>query len=238
MCIRDMNKEEIPQHIAIIMDGNGRWAKIRNENRIQGHIKAKKSVRESIEFCVEKKIKYLTLFAFSTENWKRPKLEVQALMNLLNNVISDELNTLKKQNIKLKVIGDLSPLPKKTKESLELAINETSKNKGLCLILAINYSGKWDIFNATKKVLEIKQQLDLANFNEKVFEKNLSTYNIPDPELIIRTSGEERISNFYLWQAAYSELYFTDILWPDFNKNELNNAIFEFKNRNRRFGKL
>ena len=233
-----MNKEEIPQHIAIIMDGNGRWAKIRNENRIQGHIKAKKSVRESIEFCVEKKIKYLTLFAFSTENWKRPKLEVQALMNLLNNVISDELNTLKNQNIKLKVIGDLSPLPKKTQESLELAINETSKNKGLCLILAINYSGKWDIFNATKKVLEIKQQLDLANFNEKVFEKNLSTYNIPDPELIIRTSGEERISNFYLWQAAYSELYFTDILWPDFNKNELNNAIFEFKNRNRRFGRL
>ena len=233
-----MNKEEIPQHIAIIMDGNGRWAKIRNENRIQGHIKAKKSVRESIEFCVEKKIKYLTLFAFSTENWKRPKLEVQALMNLLNNVISDELNTLKNQNIKLKVIGDLSPLPKKTKESLELAINETSKNKGLCLILAINYSGKWDIFNATKKILETKQKLDLANFNEKIFEKNLSTYNIPDPELIIRTSGEERISNFYLWQAAYSELYFTDILWPDFNKNELNNAIFEFKNRNRRFGKL
>ena len=233
-----MNKEEMPQHIAIIMDGNGRWAKIRNENRIQGHIKAKKSVRESIEFCVEKKIKYLTLFAFSTENWKRPKLEVQALMNLLNNVISDELNTLKNQNIKLKVIGDLSPLPKKTKESLELAINETSKNKGLCLILAINYSGKWDIFNATKKILETKQKLDLANFNEKVFEKNLSTYNIPDPELIIRTSGEERISNFYLWQAAYSELYFTDILWPDFNKNELNNAIFEFKNRNRRFGKL
>ena len=233
-----MNKEEIPQHIAIIMDGNGRWAKIRNENRIQGHIKAKKSVRESIEFCVEKKIKYLTLFAFSTENWKRPKLEVQALMNLLNNVISDELNTLKNQNIKLKVIGDLSPLPKKTKESLELAINETSKNKGLCLILAINYSGKWDIFNATKKILETKQKLDLANFNEKVFEKNLSTFNIPDPELIIRSSGEERISNFYLWQAAYSELYFTDILWPDFNKNELNNAIFEFKNRNRRFGKL
>ena len=233
-----MNKEEIPQHIAIIMDGNGRWAKNRNENRIQGHIKAKKSVRDSIEFCVEKKIKYLTLFAFSTENWKRPKLEVQALMNLLNNVISDELNNLKNQNIKLKVIGDLSPLPKKTKESLELAINETSKNKGLCLILAINYSGKWDIFNATKKILETKQKLDLANFNEKVFEKNLSTYNIPDPELIIRTSGEERISNFYLWQAAYSELYFTDILWPDFNKNELNNAIFEFKNRTRRFGKV
>ena len=235
-----MNKKErsIPQHIAIIMDGNGRWANKRNENRIQGHIKAKKSVRESIELCVEKKIKYLTLFAFSTENWKRPKLEVKALMNLLNNVINEELNNLNNQNIKLKVIGDISSLPKKTKESVERAILKTSNNKGLNLILAINYSGKWDILNATKNIIENKKGTDLANFNEKIFEKNLSTYNIPDPELIIRTSGEERISNFYLWQAAYSELYFTDILWPDFNKNELINAIFEFKKRNRRFGKL
>jgi undecaprenyl diphosphate synthase len=195
-------------------------------------------VRESIEFCIEKEIKYLTLFAFSTENWKRPKLEVKALMNLLHNVIGEELNNLNDQNIKLKVIGDLSPLPDKTKKSLEKAKSETSKNKGLQLILAINYSGKWDILNATKTILENKNKIDLANFNEKVFEKYLSTFNIPDPELIIRSSGEERISNFYLWQAAYSELYFTDILWPDFNKNELNNAIFEFKNRNRRFGKL
>ena len=233
------NKERsIPQHIAIIMDGNGRWANKRNENRIQGHIKAKKSVRESIELCVEKKIKYLTLFAFSTENWKRPKLEVKALMNLLNNVINEELNNLNNQNIKLKVIGDISSLPKKTKESVERAILKTSNNKGLNLILAINYSGKWDILNATKNIIENKKGTDLANFNEKIFEKNLSTYNIPDPELIIRTSGEERISNFYLWQAAYSELYFTDILWPDFNKNELINAIFEFKKRNRRFGKI
>lgn len=232
------NKEVVPKHIAIIMDGNGRWAKKRNQNRIQGHIKAKKSVRESIEFCIEKKIKYLTLFAFSTENWKRPKLEVQALMNLLHNVIGEELNNLNKQNIKLKVIGDLSLIPEKTKKSLELATSQTSKNKGLNLILAINYSGKWDILNATKTIIENIENVVLANFNEKVFEKNLSTFNIPDPELIIRTSGEERISNFYLWQAAYSELYFTDILWPDFNKNELNNAIFEFKKRNRRFGKL
>ncbi len=232
------NKEGVPQHIAIIMDGNGRWAKKRNENRIKGHIKAKKSVRESIEFCVEKNIKYLTLFAFSTENWKRPKLEVQALMNLLHNVIGEELDNLNDQNIKLKIIGDLSPLPEKTRKSLDLATNETVNNNGLNLILAINYSGKWDILNATKTILENKENVDLANFNEKVFEKNLSTFNIPDPELIIRSSGEERISNFYLWQAAYSELYFTDILWPDFNKNELNNAIFEFKNRNRRFGKL
>ena len=230
--------EHIPKHLAIIMDGNGRWAKKRNENRIQGHIKAKKSVRESIEFCVEKKIKYLTLFAFSTENWKRPKLEVQALMKLLHNVVIEELDNLNDQNIKLKVIGDLSPIPEKTRKSLELATDKTSSNNGLNLILAINYSGKWDILNATKSILENKEKIDLANFNEKVFEKNLSTFNIPDPELIIRSSGEERISNFYLWQAAYSELYFTDILWPDFNKNELNNAIFEFQNRNRRFGKL
>ena len=206
------NKERsIPQHIAIIMDGNGRWANKRNENRIQGHIKAKKSVRESIELCVEKKIKYLTLFAFSTENWKRPKLEVKALMNLLNNVINEELNNLNNQNIKLKVIGYISSLPKKTKESVERAISKTSNTKGLNLILAINYSGKWDILNATKNIIENKKGTDLANFNEKIFEKNLSTYNIPDPELIIRTSGEERISNFYLWHAAYSELYFTDI---------------------------
>jgi len=187
---------------------------------------------------ISKNIKYLTLFAFSTENWKRPKLEVQALMNLLHNVIGEELDNLNDQNIKLKVIGDLSPLPEKTRKSLDLATNETVNNNGLNLILAINYSGKWDILNATKTILENKENVDLANFNEKVFEKNLSTFNIPDPELIIRSSGEERISNFYLWQAAYSELYFTDILWPDFNKNELNNAIFEFKNRNRRFGKL
>ena len=159
-------------------------------------------------------------------------------MNLLNNVINEELNNLNNQNIKLKVIGDISSLPKKTKESVERAISKTSNNKGLNLILAINYSGKWDILNATKNIIENKKGTDLANFNEKIFEKNLSTYNIPDPELIIRTSGEERISNFYLWQAAYSELYFTDILWPDFNKNELINAIFEFKKRNRRFGKL
>ena len=233
-----IHSEKTPQHIAIIMDGNGRWAKKRNENRIQGHMQAKKSVRDSIEFCVEKNIKYLTLFAFSTENWNRPKLEVKALMSLLENVISDELNNLIDQNIKFNIIGDISLLPKKTKESLESAIKKTSDNKGLNLILAINYSGKWDILNATKKILKNRDTIDLANFNEKIFEKNLSTYNIPDPELIIRTSGEERISNFYLWQAAYSELYFTDILWPDFDKNELNNAIFEFKKRNRRFGKI
>jgi len=234
-----MNKENsTPNHIAIVMDGNGRWAKKRGESRIQGHIEAKKSVRESIEFCVENKIPYLSLFTFSTENWNRPRLEVKALMNLLNVVIKEELDNLVQQNIKLKVIGNLHELPKKTRKSLSDATSNTKKNTGLTLILAINYSGKWDIINATKKILENKVKVDLANFNEKYFEKHLSTINIPEPELIIRTSGEQRISNFYLWQSAYSELYFTNILWPDFSKKELNNAIFEFKKRNRRFGSV
>tara|TARA_B100001758_G_scaffold105786_1_gene90643 strand:+ start:1188 stop:1892 length:705 start_codon:yes stop_codon:yes gene_type:complete len=234
-----MKKEESkPKHIAIVMDGNGRWAKKRGESRIEGHRKAKKSVRETIEFCVENKIDYLSLFAFSTENWNRPRLEVKALMNLLHVVIKDELVNLIQQNIKLKVIGNLKKLPEKTRKSLKEAISDTENNDGLTLILAINYSGKWDIINATKKIIENNPKGDLANFNEKYFEKNLSTSNIPDPELIIRTSGEQRISNFYLWQSAYSELYFTNILWPDFSKKELNNAIFEFKKRNRRFGSV
>ena len=187
-----MKKEESkPKHIAIVMDGNGRWAKKRGESRIEGHRKAKKSVRESIEFCVENKIDYLSLFAFSTENWNRPRLEVKALMNLLHVVIKDELLNLIQQNIKLKVIGNLQELPEKTRKSLKEAISDTENNDGLTLILAINYSGKWDIINATKKIIENNPKGDLANFNEKYFEKNLSTSNIPDPELIIRTSGEQ-----------------------------------------------
>mgnify|MGYP001464264982 CR=1 FL=1 len=232
------NKTNIPKHIAIIMDGNGRWARNRNKSRIKGHIKARDSVKESIESCIENNIKYLSLFAFSTENWNRPKLEVKALMNLLNSVIEDELKNLIDQNIKFITIGELSALPKITRESIQLAKEKTKKNTGLNLILAINYSGKWDILNATKEIISSIEKTDLKNFNEKYFEKYLSTYNIPDPELIIRTSGEERISNFYLWQAAYSELYFTDILWPDFDKKKLNSAIFEFKKRNRRFGNV
>ena len=234
-----MNKQKkLPNHIAIIMDGNGRWAKQRNKNRIYGHHKSKKSVIECVEYCVEHKIKFLSLFTFSTENWNRPKLEVKALMKLLNIVIKEEINNLIKQNIKIKVIGDISKIPEKTAINLEKAIDKTKNNSGLTLILAINYSGKWDILNATKKILLDKNQIDLKIFNANIFENYLTTVNIPEPELIIRTSGEHRISNFYLWQAAYSELFFTDILWPDFNKKELNNAIFEFQNRERRFGSL
>ena len=234
-----MNKQKkLPNHIAIIMDGNGRWAKQRNKNRIYGHNQAKKSVKECVEYCVEHKIKFLSLFTFSTENWNRPKLEVKALMKLLNIVIKEEINHLIKQNIKVKVIGDISKIPEKTEINLKKAIDKTKNNSGLTLILAINYSGKWDILNATKKILLDKNQIDLKIFNDNIFENYLTTANIPEPELIIRTSGEHRISNFYLWQAAYSELFFTDILWPDFNKKELNNAIFEFQNRERRFGSL
>ena len=184
------------------------------------------------------KIKFLSLFTFSTENWNRPKLEVKALMKLLNIVIKDEINNLIQQNIKIKVIGDLNKIPEKTAINLKKSIDKTKNNSGLTLILAINYSGKWDILNATKKILLDKNQIDLKIFNDNIFENYLTTANIPEPELIIRTSGEHRISNFYLWQAAYSELFFTDILWPDFNKKELNNAIFEFQNRERRFGSL
>lgn len=231
-------QKKLPNHIAIIMDGNGRWAKQRNKNRIYGHNQAKKSVKECVEYCVEHKIKFLSLFTFSTENWNRPKLEVKALMKLLNIVIKEEINPLIKQNIRIKVIGDISKIPEKTEINLKKAIDKTKNNSGLTLILAINYSGKWDILNATKKILLDKNQIDLKIFNDNIFENYLTTANIPEPELIIRTSGEHRISNFYLWQAAYSELFFTDILWPDFNKKELNNAIFEFQNRERRFGSL
>ena len=231
-------QKKLPNHIAIIMDGNGRWAKQRNKNRIYGHNQAKKSVKECVEYCVEHKIKFLSLFTFSTENWNRPKLEVKALMKLLNIVIKDEINNLIQQNIKVKVIGNLNKIPEKTEINLKKAIDKTKNNSGLTLILAINYSGKWDILNATKKILLDKNLINLKIFNDNIFENYLTTANIPEPELIIRTSGEHRISNFYLWQAAYSELFFTDILWPDFNKKELNNAIFEFQNRERRFGGL
>ena len=231
-------QKKLPNHIAIIMDGNGRWAKQRNKNRIFGHNQAKKSVKECVEYCVEHKIKFLSLFTFSTENWNRPKLEVKALMKLLNIVLKKEINHLIKQNIKVKVIGDLNKIPEKTAINLKKSIDKTKNNSGLTLILAINYSGKWDILNATKKILLDKNRINLKIFNDNIFENYLTTANIPEPELIIRTSGEHRISNFYLWQAAYSELFFTDILWPDFNKKELNNAIFEFQNRERRFGSL
>ena len=226
---------KIPNHVAIIMDGNGRWAKAKGKNRIYGHNNAKKAIRESIELCGELGVKYLSLFTFSTENWNRPSIETKALIKLIEKVMSDELNGLIKKKVKIKVIGDLSKFSLTTRNTLLDGIKKTKNNNGLNLVLAINYSGKWDIINAVKKIQT--QEKDYEKLKNK-FESYLSTNDIPDPELVIRSGGEKRISNFYLWQAAYSEFIFTDIFWPDFRKKNLNNAIFEFQKRKRRFGGL
>ncbi len=226
---------KIPNHIAIIMDGNGRWAKAKGKDRIYGHNNAKKAIRESIELCGELGVKYLSLFTFSTENWNRPSLETKALIKLIEKVMSNELNELIKKNVKIKVIGDLSRFSLTTKNTFLDGIKKTINNNGLNLVLAINYSGKWDIINAVKKIKT--REKDYEKLKTK-FESYLSTNDIPDPELVIRSGGEKRISNFYLWQAAYSEFIFTDIFWPDFRKKNLNNAIFEFQKRKRRFGGL
>ena len=230
-----INKINIPKHIAITMDGNGRWAKERGKKRVFGHNHGVKSVRDTIEAAVEYGIEFLTLFAFSTENWKRPKAEVNALMTLLIKAINKETKDLIKNNISLKTIGDISQLPLKCQKELAESIKKTKDNTGMTLILALSYSGKWEIINAIKKVLQ--EGISTEDFSEDIFQQYLTTNNVPDPELLIRTSGEKRISNFMLWQIAYSELYFTEKKWPDFRKEDLKDAIIEYQNRERRFGK-
>ena len=230
-----ITKKEIPKHIAITMDGNGRWAKKQGKARIFGHKNGIKAVRETIEYAVEIGIPYLTLYAFSSENWNRPKKEIEALMNLLVASISNETPKLMKNEIKLLTIGDTEKLPLATQSQLKKTIIKTKENSRLTLILALSYSGKWDILNAVKKIIENKELNE--NITEKIFEQYLATKNVPDPELLIRTSGEHRVSNFLLWQIAYTELYFTNTLWPDFGKKDLEEAILEFQNRERRFGK-
>ena len=230
-----INKLNIPKHIAITMDGNGRWAKERGKKRVFGHNQGIKSVRDTIEGAVEYGVEFLTLFAFSTENWKRPKAEVNALMTLLIKAINNETKDLIKNNISLKTIGDISQLPLKCQKELAESIKKTKDNTGMTLILALSYSGKWEIINAIKKILQ--QEVTSENFSEDIFLQYLSTNNVPDPELLIRTSGEKRISNFMLWQIAYSELYFTEKKWPDFRREDLKEAIIEYQNRERRFGK-
>ncbi|MFT5640054.1 MAG: undecaprenyl diphosphate synthase [Cyclobacteriaceae bacterium] len=229
-----INKENLPRHIAVIMDGNGRWAKTKGAARIFGHRNAIKAVREVTETCAEIGIQYLTLYAFSTENWNRPKIEVQALMALLVSTIKNEIKTLMDNNVKLEAIGDISKLPKEARGNLEEAKLKTRENTGLTLILALNYSGRWDITQAVKKIIEDQSEEEVTN---ELVDKFLSTAGIPDPELLIRTSGEMRISNFLLWQMAYTELFFTDVLWPDFRKEHLNEAILAYQRRERRFGK-
>lgn len=233
--INNINNENLPKHIAIIMDGNGRWAQSRGKMRVFGHKNGIKAVRETVEGAAEIGIKFLTLYAFSVENWKRPKKEVNALMSLLVTAINNEMQRLIKNNIKLTVIGETDNLPSKTKKELMQAINITKNNTRMTLTLALSYSGKWDILNAVKKI--INDKIDPQNLDEKIFQQYLTTKNVPYPELLIRTSGEHRVSNFLLWEIAYSELYFTDTLWPDFRKKDLKKAIIEYQNRERRFGK-
>jgi len=229
----------IPQHIAIIMDGNGRWAKLRGNRRIFGHKNAIEAVRQAVEGCAELGVKYLTLYTFSTENWSRPKEEVDALMELLVEAIKEELPTLMKNNIRLHAIGDLDSLPNNAKLQLLNSIQLTKDNNHMTLTLAISYSGRWDITCAVKEIAKkIKSgELEPEDITEKKISEYLRTYDIPDPELMIRTSGEMRISNFLLWQLAYSELYILDVLWPDFRKIHLYQAIQEYNTRERRFGK-
>lgn len=231
-------KEKLPQHIAIIMDGNGRWAKKKGNIRIFGHKSGVNGVKEASEACAELGIDYLTLYAFSTENWNRPKMEVSALMELLISTINSEVSTLLKNNIRLNAIGNLNDLPKKAYNKLLEAIDQTKNNDGLVLTLALSYSSKVEIIDAIKMIAQecIENKITPDEINESIFEKHLSTAGIPDPDFLIRTSGEQRISNFLLWQLAYSELYFTEVLWPDFNRDELYKAIYEYQTRERRYG--
>lgn len=234
-----IDTNNIPAHIAIIMDGNGRWAKKKGNQRIFGHKNAIQAVRETVEAAGEIGVKYLTLYAFSTENWNRPKVEVEALMSLLVSAVNNEAESLIKNNVRVKHIGDFESLPKKVAKKLHELIEKTSTNSGLTLVLAISYSSRWEIIEATKKIaLQVKNnKIPVNEINENTINQNLSTKELPDPDLLIRTSGELRISNFLMWQISYSELYFTDILWPDFKKNNLFKAILEYQKRERRFGK-
>ncbi len=236
----EIDKLNIPQHIAIIMDGNGRWAKKQGAMRIFGHQSAIKSVRDATEGCAELGVKYLTLYAFSTENWQRPQKEIEALMNLLVNTIKNEIPTLQKNNVRLNSIGDILKLPENCQTKLLKAIDDTKDNTGLCLNLALSYSGRQEILKATKKIMADIQNniINIEDLTEENFKNYLETYPAPDPELLIRTSGEMRISNFLLWQIAYTEIFITPTLWPDFRKKDLHEAILSYQTRDRRFGKI
>ena len=234
-----MLNTNIPEHVAIIMDGNGRWAKKRGNKRIFGHKNGVKSVRDTVEAAGEIGVKFLTLYAFSTENWNRPKFEVNALMSLLVQAVKDETENLMKNEVRLLTIGNIKSLPKNAQISLYQLIETTKNNKGLTLILALSYSSRQEIINAATNIAKKIKTGDLQpdEINEETINNHLFTKNIPDPELLIRTSGEQRISNFLTWQISYSELYFTDVLWPDFRKENFFEALYNYQQRERRFGK-
>lgn len=234
-----LNTENLPRHIAIIMDGNGRWAKQKGMLRAFGHENGVKSVRETVEACAKLKIGYLTLYAFSTENWNRPKLEVDALMTILMNSLKKELPTMQKNNIKLNTIGNADMLPSLPKKQLYDVIEQTKNNTGMVLTLALSYGSREEITSAVKEICELikTDRISIAEVNEELIGRHLYTHDMPDADLVIRTSGEQRISNFLLWQAAYAELYFTEVLWPDFREKDLQQAIYSYQKRERRFGK-
>jgi undecaprenyl diphosphate synthase len=233
-------KDKIPRHVAVIMDGNGRWAQRKGNERIFGHRNAVKAVRNTAEAAAELGIKYLTLYAFSTENWNRPRTEIDALMTLFVSTIHEETKTLMENNIRLLSIGDRESLPRDVRKNLEKAMKATEQNSGMKLILALSYSARWEILHALRKIAEEVEKGKLAShdLSYDVFTDYLETRDMPDPELLIRTSGEYRVSNFLLWQIAYSELYFTDTLWPDFTKEDFYRAICNYQRRERRFGKI
>lgn len=234
----DIDMNRMPNHIAIIMDGNGRWAKNKFLPRTAGHKAGVETIRTVLKECKRLNIKYVTLYAFSTENWKRPKIEVDTLMNLLSTYLKNEVAMLHKENVKLTAIGDISNLPSKCVSELNNAIELTKNNTGCNLNLALNYGGRLDIKNALVDIIkDVKDgKIDIDEIDENTISNHLSTKSIPDPDLVIRTSGEERLSNFLLWEVAYSEFYFAEVHWPDFDEKELQKAIFTYQNRDRRFG--
>ncbi|WP_194851395.1 isoprenyl transferase [Nonlabens antarcticus] len=233
----DLNR--LPQHIAVIMDGNGRWAKKQGLMRVRGHEKGTKAVRETVETCAELGVKFLTLYAFSTENWKRPKIEVDTLMKLLVSSLRKELPTLQKHSISLSAVGSLHLLPEKAQRELKEVVELTKNNKNMSLTLALSYGSREELTNAVKLIAEevVKGDLELDDIQEATINNHLFTKDMPDVDLMIRTSGEHRISNFLLWQIAYAELYFTDVLWPDFRKEDMLAALKNYQDRERRFGK-
>ena len=237
--LSQINKDRLPRHIAIIMDGNGRWAKEQGQDRLYGHFHGVESVRNIVEGCAELGVEYLTLYAFSTENWDRPQYEVVGLMELLVSTIRNEVESLDKNNIRLHVIGDLTMLPEYARNELNEALNITKNNTGLNLVMALSYSGRWELLNAVKNIAwEVKTgNLKIEEIDQDTLQRFLCTSDFPDPELMIRTSGEYRISNFLLYQLAYAELYFTNVRWPDFRKQNLYEAILDYQGRERRFGK-
>jgi undecaprenyl diphosphate synthase len=234
-----IDMQRLPSHIAIIMDGNGRWAKEKGEDRLFGHLHGVESVRNIVEGCAELGLQNLTLYAFSTENWDRPEYEVSGLMALLVDTIRKEVPTLNKNNIRLHVIGEVNMLPDAARNELKEALDETSVNTGLNLIMALSYSSRWEITNAVKQIAQAvkEEKIQPEDINQDTLRQYLTTSRFPDPELMIRTSGEYRVSNFLLYQLAYAELYFTPTLWPDFRKENLYEAILDYQSRERRFGK-